>query len=145
MCTILKKIIGILVVAGVVIFVLMQLVPYGRNHANPPVVQEPNWDSPATRALAQRACFDCHSNETVWPWYSNIAPASWLLASDTTEARGVYNFSDWHSGDVSPEMAARAVRERIMPPSRYLMLHPEARLTDAEIEQLAQGLQDSLK
>ena len=57
--------------------VVMQLVPYGRDHSNPPVTAEPNWDSPETRALFKRACFDCHSNETVWPWYAYVAPFSW--------------------------------------------------------------------
>jgi len=140
-----KKAVGIVVLAGVLGFVLFQLVPYGKDHANPPVVQEPNWDSAETRALAQRACFDCHSNETVWPWYSNVAPPSWLLAWDIAGGKEAYNFSDWHAGDVSPEMAARAIRRGDMPPSRYLMLHPEARLTDAEREQLAQGLSNSLE
>ena len=98
-----------------------------------------------TRVLAVRACFDCHSSETVWPWYSKIAPASWLLSKDVTEARNVFSFSSWKSGDISPERAARVVREREMPPSRYLMLHPEARLADAEIEALALGFLQSLK
>lgn len=67
----------IVIVAGVV---LIQLVPYGRNHTNPQVQNEPNWDSPQTRELASTACFDCHSNETDWSrWYANVAPASWLV------------------------------------------------------------------
>ena len=74
----LKKVLGFGLLAVVGLFVLIQLAPFGRNHTNPPVVQEPSWDSAETRALAKRACFDCHSNETVWPWYSNIAPVSWL-------------------------------------------------------------------
>ena len=131
--------------AAIALFVVLQLLPIGRAEANPAVVQEPAWDAPATRALAARACFDCHSSETVWPWYSKIAPASWLLSRDVIEARDVFSFSNWKSGDVSPERAARVVREGEMPPSRYLMLHPEARLTDAEIEALAQGLLQSLK
>ena len=53
---------------------LIQAVPYGRNHNNPPVNREPGWDSPNTRAITKRACFDCHSNETIWPWYTWIAP-----------------------------------------------------------------------
>ena len=59
----------------VVLFVLLQLVPYGRDHANPPVRQEPAWDAPRTRELAGRACFDCHSNQTLWPWYASVAPS----------------------------------------------------------------------
>jgi mono/diheme cytochrome c family protein len=131
--------------AAIALFVVLQLLPIGRAEANPAVVHEPAWDAPTTRELAARACFDCHSSETVWPWYSKIAPASWLLSRDATEARDVFSFSSWKSGDVSPERAARVVREGEMPPSRYLMLHPEARLTDAEIEALAQGLLQSLK
>ena len=61
-------------------FLLIQFVPYGRSHTNPPVLSEPAWDSPETRVLAQTACFDCHSNETDWsPWYTKVAPASWLV------------------------------------------------------------------
>ena len=140
-----KRIVMIGVLAAVALFVVIQLLPIGRAEANPAVVREPAWDAPATRALAVRACYDCHSSETVWPWYSKIAPASWLLTQDVIEARDAFSFSDWTPGDMRPEKAARIVRERGMPPSRYLMLHPEARLTDAEIEKLAVGLQQSLK
>jgi hypothetical protein len=65
----------------VAVLVVVQLVPYGRSHDNPSVVAEPAGDSPATRDLAVRACFDCHSNEVVWPWYTNVAPISWLATS----------------------------------------------------------------
>lgn len=67
---------------AVLLFALLQLVPYGRNHTNPPAVSQIAWDSPQTLDLAQRACFDCHSNETKWPWYTNIAPFSWLIQRD---------------------------------------------------------------
>ena len=140
-----KRILIIGALVALAIFVVLQVLPIGRAEAEPGVVREPAWDAPATRALAVRACFDCHSSETVWPWYSKIAPASWLLAKDVSEARNVFNFSAWKSGDISPERAARVVREREMPPSRYLMLHPEARFTDAEIEALALGFLQSLK
>ena len=60
-------------------FVAIQLVPYGRDHTNPPIAGEPAWDAPATRTLVKQACFDCHSNETKWPLYASIAPASWLV------------------------------------------------------------------
>jgi len=83
--------------AFVALVIVIQLVPFGRNHTNPPVVQEPNWDSPRTRELAVRACFDCHSNETVWPWFSNIAPISWLVYRDVFEGREHLNYSEWGS------------------------------------------------
>ena len=71
---------GLVVV--IVGFLIIQVVPYGRNHTNPPVEQEPAWDSPQTRSLAERACFVCHSNETTLPWYRNVAPVSWLVLHD---------------------------------------------------------------
>ena len=79
----------------VLALVAIQFVPYGRNHLNPPIGAEPTWDSPETRALAKRACFDCHSNETEWPAYSRLAPASWLIHRDVAEGRAVLNFSEW--------------------------------------------------
>ncbi len=141
----LKKIILIVVVAGIALFGLIQLIPYGKDHTNPPVVAEPKWDSPATRDLAKHACFDCHSSEVVWPWYSNIAPVAWLVAHDVEEARAEFSFSDWRTGLVRIEKVARVVRERNMPPGQYLLMHPTARLIDTEIEQLAQGLLKSLQ
>jgi hypothetical protein len=140
----LKKIILIVVVVGIVLFGLAQLVPYGRNHTNPPVVQEVQWDSPQTLALAQRACYDCHSNETVWPWYSNVAPASWLLAADTAEARDRMNFSDWGSRSQPAELIVHQI-EGEMPPSRYTAIHPAARLSADEKAQLIAGVRASIK
>jgi len=133
------RILKILVIVLVVGFLLIQIVPYGRAHDNPPVVSEPNWDSPETRALAERACFDCHSNETTWPWYSNVAPVSWLVQHDVDEGRSFLNFSDWvHSGEV--DELSEVVREGQMPPAQYFPMHPNAKLTDAERAALADGL-----
>ncbi len=72
------RILVLVVVAGLII----QVVPYGRDHENPKTVQEITWNAPATRKLASSACMDCHSNLTVWPWYTNIAPISWLTTRD---------------------------------------------------------------
>jgi hypothetical protein len=142
---VLKKTILILLIVAVVGFLLIQLIPYGKDHANPPVVQEPPWDSPATRELAQRACFDCHSNEVVWPWYSHIAPASWLVAHDVQEARGYLNFSDWQSGDIELNHVQRALQSGKMPPPQYKLMHKASRLTDAERQQLLDGLLKTLQ
>lgn len=127
------------------IFLLIQFIPYGRAHDNPPVLAEPAWDSPATRELAQRACFDCHSNETNWPWYTSIAPVSWLATHDVEEGRQTLNFSEWGtSGGEHTDEASEVVREGEMPPVYYGWLHSQARLTDAELEQLATGLDATL-
>ena len=127
-----------------VIFAALQLVPYGRAHENPPVVQEPAWDSPRTRELAVRACFDCHSNEVVWPWYSNVAPVSWLVERHVEEGRGKLNFSRWDQPQREAHEAAEQVQEGEMPPRYYTPLHGTARLTTTEQEELIAGLQATL-
>lgn len=119
---------------------IIQLVPYGRDHSNPPVVVEPAWDRPATRALAVRACFDCHSNETRWPWYSHVAPTSWFLQQHIDEGRRVLNFSDWSRTYEEAGESAETVLENEMPPRSYTLLHPSARLSEAEKRELAAGL-----
>ncbi|HMQ34622.1 MAG TPA: heme-binding domain-containing protein [Chloroflexaceae bacterium] len=126
--------------ALLVLLLAMQLVPYGRDHTNPPVIAEPAWDSPETRALFVRACADCHSNQTVWPWYSNVAPVSWLVAHDVEEGRAKFNVSMWGQQRNEGDEAAETVREGEMPLKIYLPTHPEARLTPAEREQLIAGL-----
>jgi hypothetical protein len=119
---------------------LAQVVPYGRAHTNPPVVREPSWDSPRTRELAVRACFDCHSNETRWPWYSNVAPVSWLVQRDVDEGRAELNFSRFDQPQKEAHESAEAVLEGEMPPWFYLPTHPEARLSAAEQAELVRGL-----
>jgi mono/diheme cytochrome c family protein len=122
-------------------FGVMQLVPYGRDHTNPAGTTEPKWDSPETRALAERACFDCHSNRTKWPWYSHVAPFSWVVQRNVDAARATLNFSDWdHPTDMHTQAAANVLVGE-MPPRSYRLMHPEARLTEQEKLKLAKGLQ----
>ncbi len=120
--------------------VAIQFVPYGRDHTNPPVRKEPAWSSPRTRELAVRACFDCHSNETVWPWYSKIAPVSWLLQRDVDEGREKLNFSEWDRPQEEAHESAETMREGEMPPWYY----PWARLSSEERQALIQGLEATL-
>ena len=137
------KIIAKSVLAILLAGIAIQLIPYGRNHANPPVVREPVWNSPATRDLAKKACFDCHSNETTWPWYSKIAPLSWLVYWDVVEGRKELNFSDWRDGSRKSEQAGEIVKEVLegeMPPLQYYIAHPEAKLDDQAKKQLVDGL-----
>lgn len=130
-----------LIVFGIVVFGALQLIPRGDALANPPVQQEPNWDSPQTRELAQRACFDCHSNETNWPWYTKIQPVSMLMSTDIMKGRALMNFSEWGAkADFTGDFVESTIRSGKMPLKRYLMLHPEAKLTTEEQEQLIVGL-----
>jgi heme-binding protein len=129
----------------VVAFGLIQLVPY--RVTDPPVQAEPKWDSPRTRALAVRACYDCHSNETRSEWYMHVAPASWWIKNHVDEGRAALNFSEWGSqqGEGADE-AAESVAEGSMPPGYYTWfgLHGAARLTAAERDELVQGLKNTL-
>lgn len=125
-------------------FLAMQLVPYGRDHTNPPVTGEPLWDSPATRTLARQACFDCHSNETEWPAYASVAPVSWLVQHDVDEGRAALNFSEWTRPQKEAKEAAKEVREGEMPPAAYRLIHAHARLSAEERDRLALGLTASL-
>lgn len=134
------SVLGFLVGGLVLLGLLIQLVPYGRDHTNPPVFAEPAWDSPQTRALFFRACADCHSNETVWPWYSHIAPVSWLVQRDVEEGRRAFNVSEWGRGENKGDDAAETVQKGIMPPGMYLLTHPAARLTPIEKQVFIQGL-----
>jgi hypothetical protein len=129
------------IIGGVLLAVLgvMQLVPKGRNHTNPPVTQEPAWPSPEVRALAVRACFDCHSNETKWPWYASVAPASWLVEHHVEEGRGELNFSEFDKPQRHAKDAAEEVREGEMPMAGYVALHGEAKLSEAEKQRLVEA------
>jgi hypothetical protein len=130
----------------------LQLVPYWHIHTNPPIVSELKWDIPQTRALAVCACFNCHSNETIWRWYSNIASFSWLIQSDVDRGRRALNFSEWgqqpagsrRERGADPNRMARSIQGGGMPPLVYLPIHPEANLTQAEKDELIQGLNTSL-
>lgn len=128
----------------VVAFVAIQFVPYGRDHANPPVGVEPAWDSPDTRVLAKQACFDCHSNETEWPAYARLAPVSWLIQRDVSEGRAVLNFSEWQRPQEEAAKAAEELLEGEMPLRIYRLMHAHARLSAAERERLARGLERTL-
>jgi hypothetical protein len=133
------------------LFLLIQLVPYGRSHTNPPVAAQPKWDSQQTLDLAKRACYDCHSNETVWPWYSNVAPISWLVQRDVDEGRQRLNFSEWNVASSSGRFRRNetgdmqeTIQRGSMPPWFYILIHPNAALSQAEKQLLINGLNGSL-
>ena len=140
-----KKIILWLLAAAAVIFVLIQFVPFGHDHTNPAVVSEPNWSSTDARALVKKHCFQCHSNETEWPWYSKIAPASWLVSMDVIEGRGKFNFSDWNNNPGELDEMTEAIQGGEMPPIQYWIFHPNSRMNDQQKQELIQALESSIK
>lgn len=122
----------------------LQLVPVSRTNPPPGVTVNP---PPEVAAILRKACFDCHSHETIWPLQAYVAPISWLVAHDVSEGRGELNFSRWDEVDqrkVSKQLP-KEVGEKEMPPWIYVLAHPRARLTDAEratLSDWARGLGD---
>jgi Haem-binding domain len=139
-----RRIVRLVLLALLGLLVLIQFVPYGRDHGNPPVTAEPVWDAPRTRALAVDACFDCHSNLTGWPWYTNVAPMSWLVQRDVDEGREVLNFTEWGRPQGEIDEIGEVVLEGEMPPVQYTLIHPGAKLSDTERRQLADGLRSTI-
>jgi hypothetical protein len=136
-----------LVGVTLVVFAVAQLVPVDKTNA--PVITPVTWDTPQDAALFAGACADCHSNETVRPWYDYIAPSSWLLASHINTAHMWWNISERNklSPDQKqnlPQMIADALHFNIMPPHDYQFMHPSARLTPAQKDQLIAALKDVL-
>ncbi|MFZ5439092.1 MAG: heme-binding domain-containing protein [Myxococcota bacterium] len=103
---------------------------------NPPVTGDVG-APPEVAAVLRRACYDCHSNETKWPWYSNVAPISWLVVRDVNEGRKHLNFSEWQAYEPGRrahklEETEGEVAEGEMPMAIYVPLHPEAKLSEAD-------------
>ncbi len=118
--------------------IAIQLVPVDRS--NPAVTKEVAWDSQETRMLARRACMDCHSNRTVWPWYSYVAPVSWRLSEHVRLGRQQLNFSEWDRPNEDLDEVIEVIETGEMPLDDYLLLHGEARLTVDEQQVLIEGL-----
>ena len=127
--------------AVIIIFVIMQFVRFFIPEFaldNPPVTNTVAWDSPETEALWQTACADCHSNETVYPWYAYIAPVGWLVAHDTHEGRSKLNISD--GSEIELREMIEVIEEGEMPLPIYIPMHPDANLTDSQRTALIDGL-----
>ncbi len=136
------SVLGDFAVVGLVAVLAMQVVPYGRSHANRPITGEPAWSSPRTRELMVRACFSCHSNEVAWPWYSNVAPISWAVSDHVSTGRSSVNYSEFTAGGEQADETISVIKNRSMPPAYFTRfgLHSGAKLTDAEVTELVNGL-----
>lgn len=126
------------------ILVVIQFVPVDRDN---PLVTNPIAAPANVQAILKRSCWDCHSNETIWPWYARVAPASWLVAHDVKEGRRHMNLSTWgdsspakrrsKAGEMSDEVEADA-----MPPFPYTLLHRDARLSPEDKKVLTAWAED---
>ena len=126
----LKKI--LIGIAGVLIAI--QFIPVDRSN---PSAEGEIMESTELKTILKRSCYDCHSNETVWPWYSYVAPVSWLVADDVHEGRKHLNFSNWQNIEVRKVSKAKQeiwemVSEGEMPLGKYVLLHPEAKLSEKD-------------
>src|SRR5204863_1880202 len=123
-----------IVLSTIALAIAIQFVPI--RHDNPPATG--SLTAPATVSpILRRACYDCHSHETIWPWYSYVAPVSWLVANDVSDGRRHLNFSTWNR--LKPEVLPKVMHEawseiehNEMPLWYYLPMHPAARLSDAD-------------
>ena len=132
------------VLGGIALLLVIQLVPYGRDHKNPPVTQAAVFKSAAVNQIVTDSCNDCHSNLTKWPWYTNVAPMSWLVTRDVNGGRNVMNLSEW--GRPQPELGdlVEVIKSGEMPPLQYKIApnHWSARLSDAKKKQLIAGFRE---
>ena len=130
-------------ISGIVVGVLVgiQFIPVERT--NPDIIDEVNWDSEATRELAKKACFDCHSHETIWPWYSYVAPLSFRIAHHVNHGREYLNFSDWGQPNESFDGIKEVIDEEEMPLWDYVLMHSDAKLTQEETKALLSGLYET--
>ncbi|MBI2427949.1 MAG: heme-binding domain-containing protein [Ignavibacteriales bacterium] len=146
-----KHIVKVFFVVTCVIFVLIQFIQPNRDNPqfDPAMTMQAELNVPANIvSLLDRGCYDCHSNETRWPFYAYVAPASWLVSYDVSEGRKHFNMSEWGKYRMSKKASIlgginSAVKEKEMPLPKYIPLHPEADLTDAERDTLAAWAQSA--
>ena len=136
--------IAALVIVGALVGI--QLFPVQRT--NPPANRELT-APPQVGETLRRACYDCHSNETRWPWYSGVAPISWLVVRDVTLGRKEVNFSEWDNYYAATrrhklQWMGRALQQENMPPWPYRLMHPAARLTNADRAALERWIESEL-
>lgn len=133
-----KKIFKVTLLILGAFFVGIQLIPVDRR--NPPVLVD--LEAPVeVKSILKRSCYDCHSNEVNWPWYSYVAPVSWLVAYDVKEGREELNFSEWNKYLGAPEMKEEIVEEVAegeMPLPIYLAIHRGAAVSESELDRLKQ-------
>jgi hypothetical protein len=130
-----------IVLGGIAFLVLIQLIQPSRT--NPPVIPsrslQAHVDVPTNiQAVLKRSCYDCHSNATVWPWYSYVAPVSWYVAHDVNTARGHVNLQDWEAqvneqeGKEHLGLTCKLIRNGQMPPADYRFMHKGTDVTPEE-------------
>lgn len=135
-----RRVLKLGVLGGVVLLLLIQLVPYGHAHSNPPVTRAAQWPPGRGHQIAEAGCYDCHSNFTDWRWYSNVAPFSWLVQHDVEDGRAALDFSEWDRPQPDLGELTGAISSGEMPPLQYTLIHRSAKLSDAEKKKLVAAI-----
>lgn len=137
-----RLVVGATALSAVLTFALIQLVPYGRDHSNPPTTGEPRWASDRTRQLMVDGCFACHSNEVEYPAYASVAPLSWAVQRHIDEGRRAVNYSEFATDPGDADESVEELQDGEMPPPYFTRFgrHPEARFSEEELRELVDGL-----
>jgi hypothetical protein len=131
-----------MVVGLVAVLAIIQIIPPSRTNptVNPSRILEAHVQVPQpVLQILQRSCYDCHSNATVWPWYSHVAPISWYVAHDVNSARSHVNFQDWEAQESPAEgkehlgLTCKLARNGNMPPADYRFIHKGTELSPADV------------
>lgn len=141
------KIFKIIVLAIIAIFVIMQFIPAERT--NPPVTGEISAPQ-NVQAVLKRACYDCHSNETVWPWYSKVSPVKFVISEHVMDGRKHLNFSEWDKYDAKRqdnklEEAWEEIEKGAMPLKGYVPMHKEAKLSEQDKQLIKEWTENARK
>src|SRR3954454_5848325 len=132
--------VGVIVLGALAVLALSQAVPYGRSHGNPRPTRSARFATLSDKRLFAAACGDCHSDRTRWPWYSNVAPMSWLVQNDVEGGRNNLNVSEWDKPQPDLSEVIGQVKGGGMPPLQYKLIHSGARLSKAERSELVAAL-----
>ena len=130
---------------AVLVFVVIQAIPYGRNHTNPTPTGEPQWANAATRTIVVAACYDCHSDKVKYPNYASVAPISWTIQNHVEEGRSKLNFSEFATNKRGFGDVVEVIKNGSMPPGYFTAFgrHPQAKLTQAQIDTVVAGLEQT--
>lgn len=146
-----KKFLRFLLLVAVIAFIAMQFI-HRPDFTNPPVDEQQTIEAvtdmpPDVRVMLGRSCYDCHSHQTRWPWYSRVAPVSWLVAEDVEHGREELNFSTFATYSTKRQVRkleeiCDEVKKGKMPLGNYLVIHPDAKLSDADRRRLCEWTDD---
>jgi hypothetical protein len=136
-----RRTVGRVAIGAAVLFLLIQVLPWGHKHTNPPATKQVGMATAAQKQVFAEACRDCHSNDTDWLWYTKVAPISWLVMDDVKGGRARMNLSEWDRPQPDLDDVVRVIDQGSMPPIQYKVspYHWNAILSSEEKKELSAG------